>query len=60
MNFSESTRVKLLRQSLREVALAEDVHLDQLAVKLDGYSGSDICNLCRSLLNYIFTVLFYE
>ncbi|VVC98828.1 unnamed protein product, partial [Leptidea sinapis] len=42
-----STRVKLLKLCLREVALADDVKLPELAVKLDGYSGSDICNLCR-------------
>ncbi|CAG9794993.1 unnamed protein product [Diatraea saccharalis] len=43
----ESTRVKLLKLCLREVALADDVQLPELANKLDGYSGSDICNLCR-------------
>ncbi|XP_028036200.1 katanin p60 ATPase-containing subunit A-like 1 isoform X1 [Bombyx mandarina] len=43
----EPTRVKLLKLCLREVALAEDVDLVDLATKLDGYSGSDICNLCR-------------
>ncbi|KAJ0178643.1 hypothetical protein K1T71_005418 [Dendrolimus kikuchii] len=43
----ESTRMKLLKLCLREVVLAEDVNLTELANKLDGYSGSDICNLCR-------------
>ncbi|XP_073943290.1 katanin p60 ATPase-containing subunit A1-like isoform X4 [Choristoneura fumiferana] len=43
----ETTRVKLLKLCLREVVLADDVDLKDLASKLDGYSGSDICNLCR-------------
>ncbi|XP_011554678.3 katanin p60 ATPase-containing subunit A1 isoform X2 [Plutella xylostella] len=43
----EPTRVKLLKTSLRDVVLADDVQLEELAQKLDGYSGSDICNLCR-------------
>ncbi|KAL0833013.1 hypothetical protein ABMA28_001133 [Loxostege sticticalis] len=43
----ESTRIKLLHLCLREVVLAEGVDLSDLATKLDGYSGSDICNLCR-------------
>ncbi|XP_063377452.1 katanin p60 ATPase-containing subunit A-like 1 isoform X4 [Cydia fagiglandana] len=43
----ESTRVKLLKLNLREVALDPNVDLEELAGKLEGYSGSDICNLCR-------------
>ncbi|XP_039749665.1 katanin p60 ATPase-containing subunit A1-like isoform X1 [Pararge aegeria] len=43
----EATRVKLLRTCLREVALGDDVDLSEMAAKLDGYSGSDINNLCR-------------
>lgn len=43
----ESTRARLLKLCLREVILAEDVNLLELANKLDGYSGSDICNICR-------------
>lgn len=43
----ESTRVQLLKQSLRDVVLGPDVNLEDLAIRLDGYSGSDICNLCR-------------
>lgn len=46
---SEPTRVKLLQLCLREVVLAENVNLSELAIKLDGYSGSDISNLCRYL-----------
>ncbi|XP_063619606.1 katanin p60 ATPase-containing subunit A1-like isoform X1 [Cydia splendana] len=43
----ECTRVKLLKLNLREVALDPNVDLVELATKLEGYSGSDICNLCR-------------
>ncbi|XP_059049690.1 katanin p60 ATPase-containing subunit A1-like isoform X2 [Achroia grisella] len=43
----ESTRVKLLKLCLREVLLSDDVDLSELAARLDGFSGSDICNLCR-------------
>ncbi|XP_053603490.1 katanin p60 ATPase-containing subunit A1-like isoform X3 [Plodia interpunctella] len=43
----EGIREKLLKLCLREVVLAPDVDLVELATKLDGYSGSDICNLCR-------------
>ncbi|KAI8424586.1 hypothetical protein MSG28_003033, partial [Choristoneura fumiferana] len=35
----ETTRVKLLKLCLREVVLADDVDLKDLASKLDGYSG---------------------
>ncbi|XP_049869838.1 katanin p60 ATPase-containing subunit A1-like [Pectinophora gossypiella] len=43
----ESTRVRLLKLCLRDVVMAENVDLAQLAERLEGYSGSDICNLCR-------------
>ncbi|CAH2070926.1 unnamed protein product, partial [Iphiclides podalirius] len=43
----EITRMKLLKLCLREVSLTDDVDFDELAEKLDGYSGSDICNICR-------------
>ncbi|XP_050343350.1 katanin p60 ATPase-containing subunit A1-like isoform X2 [Nymphalis io] len=43
----EATRVKLLRLCLREVVLGDDVDFIELATKLEGYSGSDINNLCR-------------
>jgi hypothetical protein len=50
--------VKLLKLCLREVILSDDVELSDLATKLDGYSGSDICNLCRykfsNLLKFVF------
>ncbi|CAG5041337.1 unnamed protein product [Parnassius apollo] len=43
----EPTRMKLLKLCLREVSLTDDVDFNELAGKLDGYSGSDICNICR-------------
>jgi len=41
-------RKKLLDINLRDVELAADVDLPAIAEKLDGYSGSDITNVCRS------------
>ncbi|XP_026737117.1 katanin p60 ATPase-containing subunit A1-like isoform X2 [Trichoplusia ni] len=43
----EPTRVKLLKLCLREVVLQDEVNLKDVALKLEGYSGSDISNLCR-------------
>ncbi|XP_075971871.1 katanin p60 ATPase-containing subunit A-like 1 isoform X2 [Anticarsia gemmatalis] len=43
----EATRVKLLKLCLCEVVLAENVNLSEIATRLEGYSGSDISNLCR-------------
>ncbi|XP_077392093.1 katanin p60 ATPase-containing subunit A-like 1 isoform X2 [Festucalex cinctus] len=40
-------RVELLKINLREVELAADVDLDQIAEKTEGYSGADITNVCR-------------
>lgn len=40
-------RLGLLKNSLQEVSLAEDVDLKKIAEKLEGYSGSDITNICR-------------
>ncbi|KAM7536088.1 hypothetical protein Aperf_G00000102923 [Anoplocephala perfoliata] len=40
-------RLALLRISLREVALDDDVNFEEIAEKLDGYSGADITNVCR-------------
>ena len=40
-------RVELLKINLREVELAEDVDLDFIAEKIEGYSGADITNVCR-------------
>ena len=41
-------RQKLLEINLKEVELAYDVDLAAIAKQLDGYSGADITNVCRS------------
>ena len=53
-------RLELLKICLRDVALAENVVLEEVAECMDGYSGADITNVCRyivlavkrSFLNY--------
>uniref|UniRef100_A0A4W6DAB7 Katanin p60 subunit A-like 1 n=1 Tax=Lates calcarifer TaxID=8187 RepID=A0A4W6DAB7_LATCA len=40
-------RVELLKINLREVEVADDVDLDLIAEKIEGYSGADITNVCR-------------
>lgn len=40
-----SARKELLRVNLKEVSLADDVDLDDLALRTDGYSGADITNV---------------
>lgn len=47
MSLSAEGRRKLLDINLREVDRADDVDLDVIAQKLDGYSGADITNVCR-------------
>ncbi|TNN20852.1 Katanin p60 ATPase-containing subunit A-like 1 isoform 2 [Schistosoma japonicum] len=42
-----TARKILLQINLKEVPLAEDVDLDNIAEQLDGYSGADITNVCR-------------
>ncbi|CAH8573493.1 unnamed protein product [Dicrocoelium dendriticum] len=44
---SVTGRRLLLDISLKEVPLAEDVDLDKVAESLEGYSGSDVTNVCR-------------
>ncbi|EDV24698.1 uncharacterized protein TRIADDRAFT_25144 [Trichoplax adhaerens] len=44
---SAEGRHQLLKINLREVQLAEDVILESIAKKMDGYSGADITNVCR-------------
>ena len=47
-------RVELLKINLREVEVADDVDLDLIAEKIEGYSGADITNVCRCVLsNYM-------
>lgn len=43
-------RVELLRINLKELELASDVDLDKIAEQLEGYSGADITNVCRSAI----------
>lgn len=40
-------REELLKINLREVKCEDDVDLKELANSMDGYSGSDITNVCR-------------
>lgn len=40
-------REELLRINLRELELADDVDLENIAEKMEGYSGADITNVCR-------------
>jgi katanin p60 ATPase-containing subunit A1 len=40
-------RSALLRINLREVTLDDDVDLDEVASKLEGYSGADVTTVCR-------------
>jgi SpoVK/Ycf46/Vps4 family AAA+-type ATPase len=40
-------RKELLKINLRDVKLKDDVNLDQLAAKFEGYSGADITIVCR-------------
>ncbi|XP_047022209.1 katanin p60 ATPase-containing subunit A1-like [Helicoverpa zea] len=43
----EATRIRLLKLCLRDVVLHDSVSLQDVAGQLEGYSGSDISNLCR-------------
>jgi len=36
-----------LKINLKEVKLADDVNLDEVAEQLGNYSGADITNVCR-------------
>lgn len=44
---SAKGREELLRISLKELELADDVDLEFIAQNMDGYSGADITNVCR-------------
>ncbi|KAI3640875.1 hypothetical protein MIR68_001753 [Amoeboaphelidium protococcarum] len=43
----KETITELLKINLKDVKISDDVDLQQLAEKLDGYSGADITNVCR-------------
>lgn len=44
---SAKGREELLKISLRELELADDVNLASIAENMEGYSGADITNVCR-------------
>jgi transitional endoplasmic reticulum ATPase len=49
-----AARKRLLELNLKEIPLCEDVEQEQLAVRLDGYSGADIAYLCRKVAEQTF------
>ncbi|RNA44814.1 katanin p60 ATPase-containing subunit A-like 1 isoform X1 [Brachionus plicatilis] len=42
-----AARTELIEVNLKDVKLDNDVNLDELSEKLDGYSGADIAMVCR-------------
>ena len=44
---NENQRKKILSIILREELLSDDVDLEEIALRTDGYSGSDLHELCR-------------
>lgn len=41
------SRKELLRINLTDITIDTDVNMDDLAARLEGYSGADITNICR-------------
>ncbi|KAJ3187090.1 Katanin p60 ATPase-containing subunit A1 [Gaertneriomyces sp. JEL0708] len=41
------TRRELLKLNLKSIKVGEDVDMEELANKIEGYSGADITNICR-------------
>ena len=41
------SRKELLKINLRTITVSDGVRIDDLASKLEGYSGADITNICR-------------
>lgn len=61
MSFVGEGREALLKINLREVKVDESVNLSEIAEKLEGYSGADITNVCRYIINknyYLHLLLF--
>ena len=50
-------RRALLNINLKEVKVAEDCDLDEIARLTDGYSGADITNVCRYRILWLTTNL---
>eukprot|EP00897_Mesotaenium_endlicherianum_P000826 jgi/Mesen1/10744/ME000901S10097 len=44
---TEESRRSLVHINLKDVEMAEDVNVDELARRMEGYSGDDITNICR-------------
>ncbi|MDP6957431.1 MAG: ATP-binding protein [Planctomycetota bacterium] len=50
----EPARKKILELNMKEIPVAEDVDLDSVAHRLEGYSGADIAYLCRKVAETVF------
>ncbi|MEM6863657.1 MAG: AAA family ATPase [Bacteroidota bacterium] len=44
---NHKARVALFRLNMRDLDVASDLDLDDLAARTDGYSGADVANVCR-------------
>jgi transitional endoplasmic reticulum ATPase len=49
-----AARRKVLELNLKDIPLGDDVDLDALARRLDGYSGADLAYLCRKVAEQTF------
>jgi transitional endoplasmic reticulum ATPase len=47
-------RRKILELNLRDMPLSDDVNLDEIAQKLEDYSGADIAYLCKKVSERVF------
>ena len=53
-------RLEILRVHSRSTPLHEDVKLEDLACRTEGYTGADLENLCREVrVSFIFQTLMY-
>ena len=50
---SAEDRRQLLDISLKEVRVADDCDLDEVAKHTEGYSGADITNVCRYIISVV-------
>jgi transitional endoplasmic reticulum ATPase len=50
----QDARKKVLELNLKDIPLCEDVEVEALAKRLDGYSGADIAYLCRKVAEQTF------